>query len=37
MVIYTGVVMAISAAIGFVLYPEQHLAFALRTKGWEEG
>jgi hypothetical protein len=32
--IYAGVALAISAAIGFALYPEQQLAFA---KGWEEG
>jgi hypothetical protein len=35
--IYAGVAIAVSAAIGFVLYPEQQMAFALRTKGWEEG
>jgi hypothetical protein len=36
--IYAGVALAISAAIGFALYPEQHTAFALRSKdGWEEG
>ena len=36
--IYAGVVLAVSAAIGFALYPEQQqMAFALRTKGWEEG
>jgi hypothetical protein len=35
--IYAGVVLAISAAMGFVLYPEQQQAFALRSKGWEEG
>jgi hypothetical protein len=33
--IYAGVALAVSAAMGFVLYPEQQqLAFA---KGWEEG
>jgi hypothetical protein len=36
--IYAGVALAISAAMGFVLYPDQqHMAFALRSKGWEEG
>jgi hypothetical protein len=35
--IYAGVALAVSAAIGFALYPEQQMAFALRTKGWEEG
>jgi hypothetical protein len=36
--IYAGVAIAISAAIGFALYPEQQMAFALRSKdGWEEG
>jgi hypothetical protein len=36
--IYAGVAMAISAAMGFALYPEQQeMAFALRSKGWEEG
>jgi hypothetical protein len=35
--IYAGVAIAVSAAIGFALYPEQQMAFALRTKGWEEG
>jgi hypothetical protein len=35
--IYAGVALAISAAMGFALYPEQEQAFALRSKGWEEG
>ena len=37
--IYAGVALAISAAIGFALYPEQQqMAFALRSReGWEEG
>ena len=33
--VYAGVATAISAAIGFALYPEQQMAFAV--KGWEEG
>jgi hypothetical protein len=32
--IYAVVALAVSAAIGFALYPEQQMAFA---KGWEEG
>lgn len=28
--IYAGVVLAVSAAIGFALYPEQQQAFAIR-------
>jgi Fe2+ transport system protein FeoA len=36
--IYAGVAIAVSAAIGFALYPEQQqTALALRSKGWEEG
>jgi hypothetical protein len=35
--IYAGVALVVSAAIGFALSPDQHTAFALRTKGWEEG
>jgi len=36
---YAGFAIAVSAAIGFALYPEQQqMAFALRSKdGWEEG